>query len=137
MLNESVSTNTISEKSRQIALHNQPSIEIPLAYSWFEEWREIFFTVQFPSDHEFTRHLLACLIVVSSSDSNPVEQAHHLTKKVKMMQNITPPKLPKWISATSDDALNCYVMLHDGEFEVVLRGQLVNLTGLLFFRIHR
>lgn len=115
MLNESVSTNTSIDKTKIVTILNQPSIEIPSSNFWFDEWREIFFTVQFPSDHEFTRHLLACLIVVSSSDSNPVEQAHHLTKKVKMMQNITPPKLPKWISATSDDALNCYVMLHDGE----------------------
>lgn len=111
MLNESVSSNTNSEKSKLIALLNQPAIEIPLSNLWFEEWREIFFMVQFPSDHEFTRHLIACLIVVSSLDVNPVEQAHQLTKKVKMMQSITPPKLPKWIS---EDALNCYVMLHDG-----------------------
>lgn len=114
MLNESVSTNTNCEALKKIFLLTQPSIEIPSICSWFEEWREIFFMVQFPSDHEFTRHLIACLIVVSSADVNPVEQAHHLTEKLKMMQNITPPKLPKFISASSDDALNCYVMLHDG-----------------------
>lgn len=116
MLNESVSNHTECEKKREIKLPSlsSPSIEIPEKYSWFEEWREVFFSVQFPSDHEFTRHLLACLIIVSSSDVNPLEQANHLTKKIKMMQNITPPKLPKWISASSDDALNCYVMLHDG-----------------------
>lgn len=114
MLNESVSTNTSCDMFKQVPLLNQPSIEIPASSFWFDEWREIFFMVQFPSDHEFTRHLIACLIVVSSADANPVEQAHQLTKKVKMMQNITPPKLPKWISATPEEALNCYVMLHDG-----------------------
>lgn len=123
MLNESVSSNINCEATKQIALLNQPSIEIPSVYSWFEEWREIFFMVQFPSDHEFTRHLIACLIVVSSADVNPVEQAHHLTEKIKMMQNITPPKLPKWISATSDDALNCYVMLHDGSSGDISKAQ--------------
>lgn len=123
MLNEAVSTNANFGSTQQISLLNQPSIEIPSSCAWFEEWREIFFMVQFPSDHEFTRHLVACLIVVSSADANPVEQAHHLTKKVKMMQNITPPKLPKWISASSDDALNCYVMLHDGSSGDISKAQ--------------
>lgn len=123
MLNESVSSNTSFDKTKIIPLFNQPSIEIPSSSFWFDEWREIFFMVQFPSDHEFTRHLVACLIVVSSSDVNPVEQAHQLTKKIKMMQNITPPKLPKWISATSDEALNCYVMLHDGSSGDISKAQ--------------
>lgn len=123
MLNESVSSNTTSNETKKIPLYNQAPIEIPLTTTWFDEWREIFFTVQFPSDHEFTRHLLACLIVVSSADVNPVDQAHQLTKKVKMMQNITPAKLPKWISATSDEALNCYVMLHDGSYGDISKSQ--------------
>jgi trafficking protein particle complex subunit 8 len=114
MLNESVSNNTDFEKCKEFKIPNLSTIEIPISNPWFEEWREVFFSVQFPSDHEFTRHLLACLIIISSTDTNPVDQAHQLTKKIKMMQNITPPKLPKWISASSDDALNCYVMLHDG-----------------------
>lgn len=120
MLNESVSSNTHCEGTTQISLLNQPPIEIPAANPWFDEWRDVFFTVQFPSDHEFTRHNIACLIVVSSADANPVDQAHQLTKKVKMMQNITPPKLPKWISA--EDSLNCYVMLHDGDISKAQQG---------------
>lgn len=124
MLNESVSNNTECEKMKEVKLPNQTtSLQIPSTNLWFEEWREVFFSVQFPSDHEFTRHLLGCLIVISSSDVNPVEQANQLTKKVKMMQNITPPKLPKWISATSDDALNCYVMLHDGSVGDISKAQ--------------
>lgn len=125
MLNESVSSHTeTSEKRQEIKLSNESIIQIPSSNPWFEEWREVFFSVQFPSDHEFTRHLLACLIVVSSTEVNPVETANQLTKKIKMMQNITPPKLPKWISANSDDALNCYVMLHDGSTGDLSRAQL-------------
>lgn len=124
MLNESVSSHTESnEKPKEVKLPDTSIISIPAAYPWFEEWREVFFSVQFPSDHEFTRHLLACLIVVASTEQNPVEQANQLTKKVKMMQNITPPKLPKWISSNSDDALNCYVMLHDGSTGDISRAQ--------------
>lgn len=29
-----------------------------------------------------------------------------------MIQNVTPPKLPKWFQQQSD-ILNCYVLLHD------------------------
>uniref|UniRef100_A0A336LLK1 CSON010132 protein n=1 Tax=Culicoides sonorensis TaxID=179676 RepID=A0A336LLK1_CULSO len=86
-------------------------IDIPEPCPWFDQWREIFFSVQFPADHEFTRHYLSCLIVVSSSDPNPLESANQLTQKVQMMQNTVPPRLPKWFSS---DVLNCYVMLHDG-----------------------
>lgn len=131
MLNESVSNNTETEKYRDIKLPNQSSIKIPERCVWFEEWRDVFFSVQFPSDHEFTRHLLASLIVISSTDANPVEQANHLTKKIRMMQNITPPKLPKWISPTADEALNCYVMLHDGSTGDISKAQQAfeNLKG--------
>lgn len=86
------------------------NLEIPYTEPWFEQWRETFLTVQFPADHEFTRHFLSCLIVLSSADPNPLESANQLTKQIQMMQNVTPPKLPKWFST---EVLNCYVMLHD------------------------
>lgn len=88
-------------------------LDIPSAQSWYEQWRETFLSVQFPADHEFTRHFLSCLIVLSSSDPNPLESANNLTRKVQMMQNVTPQKLPKWLSFGTD-ILNSYVMLHDG-----------------------
>lgn len=88
----------------------QTFIEIPLVEPWFEQWREVFLSIQSQSDHEFTRHFLSCLIVVSTSDPNSLETANALTRKVQIMQNVTPPKIPKWFSS---DALNCYVLLHD------------------------
>lgn len=89
---------------------DQFSIDIPFSDPWFEQWREIFLSVQSQSDHEFTRHFLSCLIVLSTNDPNSLETANVLTRKVQMMQNITPPKIPKWFAS---DALNCYVLLHD------------------------
>lgn len=88
----------------------QAFIDIPTAEPWFEQWREIFLSVQSQSDHEFTRHFLGCLIVLSTSDPNTLETAHLLTRRVQAMQNATPPKVPKWFTT---DALNCYVLLHD------------------------
>ncbi|XP_035788395.1 trafficking protein particle complex subunit 8-like [Anopheles albimanus] len=113
MLSEAVTSASGAggEKTKAIKLDDGTFVDIPVAEPWFEQWRETFLTVQFPADHEFTRHLLCSLIVVSSIDPNPLETANQLTKKIQMMQSITPPRLPKWFS---NDALNCYVMLHDG-----------------------
>lgn len=87
-------------------------LEVPTAEPWFDNWRETFLTVQFPADHEFTRHFLSCLIVLSSGDPNIVETAQKLTHRVQVMQNVTPQKLPKWFQP--NDVLNSYVVLHEG-----------------------
>lgn len=110
MLNESVTT-AQCDKTRVIEINAHNHLEIPFNEPWFDQWRETFLTVQFPSDHEYTRHFICCLIVISSADPNPLESANSLTKKIQLMQNVTPPKLPKWFST---DVLNCYVMLHEG-----------------------
>lgn len=89
---------------------DQTFIDIPISEPWFEQWREIFLSVQSQLDHEFTRHFLSCLIILSTSDPNSLETAHSLTRKVQVIQNTTPPKVPKWFTP---DALNCYVLLHD------------------------
>lgn len=89
---------------------DQTFLDIPFVEPWFDQWREIFLSVQSQSDHEFTRHFLSCLIVLSTSDPNSLETANLLTRKIQMMQNTMPPKIPKWFST---DALNCYVLLHD------------------------
>lgn len=110
MLNDAVSSINC-ENTRTVHLEGgKYNLEIPLTEPWYEQWRETFLAVQFPADHEFTRHFLGCLVVVSSSEASPIESAQQLTNKVHMMQTVTPPKLPKWFST---DPLNCYVMLHD------------------------
>ncbi|XP_055701320.1 trafficking protein particle complex subunit 8 isoform X2 [Phlebotomus papatasi] len=110
MLNDSVLTSQC-DKTRAVHVDDTTTLDIPFSEPWYEQWRETFLTVQFPADHEFTRHFLSCLIVLSSSDPNPLDSANQLTRKVQMMQNVTPPKLPKWFSP---DPLNAYIMLHDG-----------------------
>lgn len=95
-------------------------LDIPAAEPWFEQWRELFLSVQYPSDHEFTRHFLSCLIVVSSADPNPLESANVLLQNVQMMQNVTPSKIPKWFST---NALNCFVLLHDASVTDITMAQ--------------
>lgn len=111
MLNESVANSSLVEHSFPLKINDELVIDIPESMPWFDRWRETFFNVQFPADHEFTRHILSSLIVVSSTDPTPLDTATQLTQKIQAMQNVVPAKLPKWFHT---DVLNCYVMLHDG-----------------------
>lgn len=95
---------------KTVNVNNNIVINIPSEELWFEQWREMFFSVQFQADHEFTRHFIGCIIVLSSKDLNIVETASTLTKKVSTLQNTNQPQLPKWFS---NDTLICYLMLHD------------------------
>lgn len=85
-------------------------LEIPATAPWFEAWRETFLQVQYPSDHEYTKHFLACLLVVSSADNNPMESMIQLAQTLNQMQVVTPTKLPKWFNG---NVLRYYVLIHD------------------------
>ncbi|XP_039278190.1 trafficking protein particle complex subunit 8 [Nilaparvata lugens] len=86
-------------------------LEVPTAFPWFESWRETFLQVQFPSDHEFLKHYLGCILVVSSKESNPSETLARMEEDLAKMQNLPPNTLPKWFSPTN--ILRYYVLLHD------------------------
>ncbi|XP_047506030.1 trafficking protein particle complex subunit 8 isoform X2 [Pieris napi] len=77
---------------------------------WFDAWRETYFQVQFPSDHEFTKHFLSCIIVASTLDENIVDAYNSLNQQCAQLQNVTPPKLPKWFN---NSVLKSYLLLHD------------------------
>lgn len=85
-------------------------LEIPSTVPWFDAWRETFMQVQYPSDHEYTKHFIACFLVVSSNDNNPVESMINLMQSLNQMQVIAPTKLPKWFSG---NVLRYYVVVHD------------------------
>lgn len=119
MLNEVVAANC--EKTKIVSLVNGLELELPAVENWFENWRENFFRVQLPSEHEFTRNFLSCIIVLSSSDIALLDTANELTQKVQTMQNMTPPKSPKWFQP--NDVLNTYLLLHDGSTGDISKAQ--------------
>ncbi|KAF5273376.1 hypothetical protein FQR65_LT04668 [Abscondita terminalis] len=86
------------------------TLDIPSATPWFEAWRETFLHVQFPSDHEFTKHFLACILVVSSSEANPIDAVTRLNQNLNQIQNVIPNKLPKWFNSS---VFRYYVIVHD------------------------
>ncbi|XP_046960546.1 trafficking protein particle complex subunit 8 [Vanessa cardui] len=84
--------------------------DIPHATPWFDAWRETYLEVQFPSDHEFTNHYLGCIIVATTLDDNIIDTYNSLNQQYAQLQNVAPPKLPKWFN---NSVLKSYLLLHD------------------------
>lgn len=84
--------------------------DIPQSTPWFDAWREAYLEVQFPSDHEFTKHFLSCIIVGTTHDDNIIDTYNSLNQQYAQLQNVTPPKLPKWFN---NEILKSYLLLHD------------------------
>ncbi|XP_067834095.1 trafficking protein particle complex subunit 8 isoform X1 [Heptranchias perlo] len=77
---------------------------------WFEAYRECFFQSMPPSDHEFLHHYLACMLVVSSRDPDPVDQFLKLSQEQHRIQHSSDYAYPKWFIPNT---LKYYVLLHD------------------------
>ncbi|OXU20674.1 hypothetical protein TSAR_003364 [Trichomalopsis sarcophagae] len=105
MLNESVNS-TFNERTT-IVRTGSIDLDVPVSVPWFEAWRDTFLSVQFPSDHEFTKHFLACMIVVSTMDDNPLEKIQQIGAQLNLS---VPGKLPKWFN---NNALRYYILVHD------------------------
>lgn len=84
--------------------------DVPQSTPWFDAWRETYLEVQFPSDHEYTNHFLSCIIVGTTLDDNIIDTFNTLNQQYAQLQNVTPPKLPKWFN---NGVLKSYLLLHD------------------------
>ncbi|XP_075972327.1 trafficking protein particle complex subunit 8 homolog l(3)76BDm [Anticarsia gemmatalis] len=86
------------------------TFDVPQSTHWFDAWRETYLEVQFPSDHEFTKHFISCIIVGTTYDDNVIDSFNNLNQQYAQLQNVTPPKLPKWFNS---GVLKSYLLLHD------------------------
>ncbi|XP_074057157.1 trafficking protein particle complex subunit 8 isoform X1 [Macrotis lagotis] len=77
---------------------------------WFESYRESFLQSMPASDHEFLNHYLACMLVASSSEPEPVEQFLKLSQEQHRIQHSSDYSYPKWFIPNT---LKYYVLLHD------------------------
>ena len=84
--------------------------DVPQSTYWFDSWRETYLEVQFPSDHEFTKHFISCIIVGTTLDENVIDSFNNLNQQYAQLQNVAPPKLPKWFNSS---VLKSYLLLHD------------------------
>lgn len=114
LLNDVVS-NSLPQHSADIMQNNVVTVnnhdlQLDATTPWFEAYRSAFLQIAYPSDHEFLRHYLACIFVVSSSNADPIEQFVKLTHQQSVQQNQQPHKLPKWFMP---NILRYYVLVHD------------------------
>ncbi|XP_066254836.1 trafficking protein particle complex subunit 8 [Euwallacea similis] len=109
LLNSSVSE--ASEPRMKMHEAKNYQLHVPSSTPWYEKWRNTFMKVQYPSDHEFTKHYLGCLVVVSSNDINPTETMSKLIQNIDRLQSSSVAEnLPKWFSSST---LKYYIILHD------------------------
>lgn len=108
LLNSSVSE--LSESPGDSFSCGDYKLDITMSTPWFEAWRDTFLKVQYPSDHEYTKHFLSCILVLSSSEINAIETTIQLSQSLNQLQNHSPGKLPKWFSST---VLRYFVIIHD------------------------
>ncbi|KAK5639608.1 hypothetical protein RI129_012100 [Pyrocoelia pectoralis] len=97
------------QRTQKLQIGNY-DLDIPTSTSWFESWRDTFLQVQFPSDHEFTKHFLACILVAASNEVNPIDTMTRHNQTLNQIQNIIPNKLPKWFHS---NVLRYYLIVHD------------------------
>ncbi|XP_045613313.1 trafficking protein particle complex subunit 8 [Procambarus clarkii] len=99
-------TRTVGASGTRDALE----LELQPTTPWFEAWRDTFLHVQYPSDHEFTKHYIACIVVVASTSENPMDQLNRLSQYQHQQLHQTPARFPKWFSP---NILKFYLLIHD------------------------
>uniref|UniRef100_A0A674ID51 Trafficking protein particle complex subunit 8 n=1 Tax=Terrapene triunguis TaxID=2587831 RepID=A0A674ID51_9SAUR len=85
-------------------------LNISATTPWFESYRESFLQSMPASDHEFLNHYVACMLVVSSGEPEPVEQFLKLSQEQHRIQHSSEYAYPKWFIPNT---LKYYVLLHD------------------------
>ncbi|XP_013382686.1 trafficking protein particle complex subunit 8-like isoform X2 [Lingula anatina] len=85
-------------------------LQISSTTPWFEVYRDCFLEVAYPSDHEFLKHFLSCMFIVSSSNPDPMDQFAKLSQQQHQQQHQSPTKPPKWFSPNT---FKYFVLVHD------------------------
>nr|XP_006816958.1 PREDICTED: trafficking protein particle complex subunit 8-like [Saccoglossus kowalevskii] len=115
MMNEAVSNAQlpqVAEGSRTNVLSvGDYDLQISSSTPWYEAYRELFLHVaQVPSTHEYLKHFIACLLVVSSSHADPMDQFIKLSTQQNQHQFNSKTSYPKWFN---NNIFKYYVLVHD------------------------
>ncbi|KAK9497990.1 hypothetical protein O3M35_003881 [Rhynocoris fuscipes] len=76
-------------------------LDIPICAPWYDAWRDTFLQVQYPADHEFTKHYIGALLVASSEEENPCDRLQQMYLAIQDMIQYGPTKIPKWFTPPS------------------------------------
>ena len=87
------------------------SLEAPGYTPWFDTWMKYYLQTLPVVDHEYLKHSLGCIFVVSSSSSNPVETFRTLsTNQQRVQHDRTNSNYPTYFNP---GILKYYVLVHD------------------------
>ncbi|XP_022096139.1 trafficking protein particle complex subunit 8-like isoform X2 [Acanthaster planci] len=85
-------------------------LQIGASTAWYETYRDVFLELLTPSDHEFIHHYVACMLVVSTSHADPMDQFAKLSQQQHFLQHTSKSPYPKWLVP---NIFKYYVLVHD------------------------
>jgi len=102
--------------------HGNYDLNINVSCPWYEAYRESVIALAPQKDNEFINSFVACLLVVSSSHPNPLEEFSRLSGQQNQIQHSTPESNWKWMIPNT---LKYFVLLHDNSQADLSRAQAV------------
>lgn len=85
-------------------------LQISASTPWYEAYRESVLQNMPASDHEYIRHFVACMLVVSTGHADPMDQFVKLSQQQHHLQHTSSTTHPKWLCP---NIFKYYVLLHD------------------------
>ena len=80
---------------------------------WFESWRDYYVKIGYPGDHEFLKHYISCIFVVSTSHLDPLDQFQKLLIQQQQQIQSNQSRFPKWFFPNFANIYKYFVLLHD------------------------
>lgn len=108
-----VLTEVVNKSVHTVDLNSRVSVEkqINASTPWYEAYRDCFFQLIQPMNHEFLRDYLACILVVSTKHPDPMNAFAALSTKQNNIQHRTEKsKGYNWFSVNT---FKYYLLLHD------------------------
>ena len=104
-------------------------VNVNMSCPWFEAYRETRTSLASQKLHEFINHCLSCLLVVSSSHPNPIEEFSRLSQHQNYLQHTSQQAPIRWMTPNT---FKYYVLLHDNSTADIDKARSVmnNLQGM-------
>jgi hypothetical protein len=88
---------------------------------WFESYRDVFIKTGHVGDHEFLKHFLSCIFVVSTGHIDPLDRFQKLVsehqqtvqQQQQQQQQSQAQRFPKWFFPNIGNIYRYFVLLHD------------------------
>jgi len=105
-----LSEENCEESSMVARTFGQICVDAPGYTPWYDIWMKLYLQSLPTVDHEYLKHHLGCIFVVSTSASNPVEQLRALSQTQHRHQHDKPGTYPQYFNP---NIMKCYILVHD------------------------